>query len=121
MKKLEHINLVRKSEGLSILDYKDITNEKKIKEYIKIHNALKDKDPNIRLEAYRKFGFTQDAFNDEDYIIRREAYRKLGFTPDALKDKKSIIQFEAQQYFKNKLKKHLAEKLQRPTGNLRKE
>ena len=35
--------------------------------------AFKDKCSDIRLEAYRVFGYTEEAENDENEYIRREA------------------------------------------------
>jgi hypothetical protein len=42
------------------------------------------------------------ALKDEDYEIRLEAYRRLGFTEEAFKDDFWLIRMEAETYFKMK-------------------
>ena len=57
--------------------------------------AFKDNDYDIRLSAYRSLGFTEEALNDDNYGIRLEAYRSLGFTEEALRDDSWLIRDEA--------------------------
>jgi len=65
-------------------------------------DAKKDKDPDIRLEVYRALGFTEEAKKDENWNIRLEAYRVLGYTEEAKNDKDPDIRQEAELYFKIK-------------------
>lgn len=60
-----------------------------------VEELLKNKDPDLRLDAYRALGFTQKAFEDEDWYIRFAAYEALGFTPNAFDDEDARIRLEA--------------------------
>ncbi len=80
--------------------------------------AKRDEDEDIRLEAYRALGFTDEAKRDEYYLIRLEAYRALGYTDEAKRDEYYLIRLEAYRAWdlqrkQRKMKMKILEKKQR--------
>ena len=61
--------------------------------------AKGDKDWIIRLEAYRKLGYTEEAKQDDDWLVRLEAYRELGYTEEAKHDEQWVVRQEAELFF----------------------
>ena len=53
----------------------------------------------IRMNTYRKLGYTEKAFDDEMSFIRFEAYNSIGYTKKALADEQQYIIEEAEKYF----------------------
>ena len=62
--------------------------------------ALEDDDENVRMEAYNHLGFTNDAFHDYAWLVRNKAYNLLGFTKRALKEEDGEIRNNAIAFFK---------------------
>jgi len=78
------------------INYSDLSYEEKLACMSLFPNeAKKDEDRDIRLEAYKTFGFTEEAKKDKDWFIRLEAYKTLGFTEKAKKDENRDIRLEA--------------------------